>query len=72
MFGNTPTGGPWEWILVVAPHSTTPFDLDQTIGSAMLVIGPCLFLVGSSRSGGRTMAIVFGAGTMTLSCTRCT
>ena len=68
MFGNTPTGGPWEWLLVVAPHSTTPFDLAQTLGSAMLVIGLCLFLVGSlDASGVRTMAIVFGAGTMTLS-----
>ena len=46
MFGNTPTGGPWEWLLVVAPHSATPFDLAQTIGSALLVIGLCLLVVG--------------------------
>ena len=46
MFGNTPTGGAWEWLLVVAPHSTTPFDLAQTIGSALPVIGLCLLLVG--------------------------
>ena len=39
MFGNTPTGGPWQWLLVVAPHSTTPFDLAQTIGSSLAVIG---------------------------------
>ena len=69
MFGNTPTGGPWEWLLVVAPHSTTPFDLAQTIGSALLVIG-ALPAPGRRRcdaSGVRTVAIVFGAGTMTLS-----
>ena len=67
MFGNTPTGGPWQWLLVVAPHSTTPFDLAQTIGSSLAVIGGCLLLVGVlDASGVRTMAIVFGAGTMTL------
>ncbi len=68
MYGNTPTGGAWEWLLVVAPHSTTPFDLAQTIGSALAVIGLCLLVVGAlDTSGVRTMAIVFGAGTMTLS-----
>jgi hypothetical protein len=67
MFGTTPTGGPWEWLLVVAPHSTTPFDLAQTIGSSLAVIGLCLLLVGVlDASGVRTTAIVFGAGTMTL------
>jgi hypothetical protein len=68
MYGNTPTGGPWEWLLVVAPHSTTPFDLAQTIGSALAVIGGCLVLVGAlPTSGRRGAAIAFGAGTMTLS-----
>ena len=68
MFGTTPTGGRWEWLLVVAPHSATPFDLAHTIGTSYLVIGASLLLVGlvpTSRR--RTVAIAFGAGTMTLS-----
>ena len=68
MFGTTPTGGPWEWLLVVAPHSATPFDLAHTIGTSYLVIGVSLLLVGlvpTSRR--RAVAIAFGAGTMTLS-----
>ena len=52
MYGNTPTGGAWEWLLVVAPHSTTPFDLAQTIGSALAVIGRCLLLVGALDTAG--------------------
>jgi Heparan-alpha-glucosaminide N-acetyltransferase, catalytic len=65
--GTTPTGGAWEWLLVVAPHSATPFDLAQTIGSALLVIGLCLLLVGSlPQVGVRFVAVLFGAGTMTL------
>jgi uncharacterized membrane protein len=68
MFGTTPTGGPWEWLLVVAPHSATPFDLAHTIGTSYLVIGVSLLLVGlASTSRRRAVAIVFGAGTMTLS-----
>jgi len=67
MFGQTPVGGPWEWLLVVAPHSTTPFDLAQTIGSALAVIGGCLLLVGALPAWRDGIAIAFGAGTMTLS-----
>ncbi|HEX5862410.1 MAG TPA: heparan-alpha-glucosaminide N-acetyltransferase domain-containing protein [Nocardioides sp.] len=68
MFGTTPTGGPWEWLLVVAPHSATPFDLAHTIGTSWLVIGVSLLVVGFlSATGRRVVAIVFGAGTMTLS-----
>jgi predicted transporter len=67
MFGQTPVGGSWAWLLVVAPHSSTPFDLAQTIGSAILVIGLCLGLVGMyGEQTQRVVAIVFGAGTMTL------
>ncbi len=66
MFGVTPQG-PWSWLLVVAPHSATPFDLAQTGGSAMAVIGVCLAVLGVLRgSGVRLVSILFGAGTMTL------
>ncbi len=67
MFGNTPTGGAWQWLLVVAPHSTTPFDLAHTIGAALLVIGVVLLVVGLLPEPGRVFAaVLFGAGTMTL------
>jgi hypothetical protein len=69
MFGTTPTGGPWAWLLVVAPHTATPFDLAHTIGTALLVVGLALLLAGAlarSAVADRTVAIVFGAGTMTL------
>jgi hypothetical protein len=68
MHGTTPAGGSWAWLLVVAPHSGTPFDLLQTGGSAALVIGVCLLTVSvlSSRAE-RVVAVLFGAGTMTLS-----
>lgn len=70
MFGQTPLGE-WRWLAVVAPHSTTPFDLLQTGGSAVLVIGACLLLVAGVGLAGegavRVVAVVFGAGTATLS-----
>jgi uncharacterized membrane protein len=69
-FGQTPTDR-WDWLLLVAPHSTTPFDLVQTGGSAAFVLGVCLVLVrrlaGVAKVAERVTAIVFGAGTMTLS-----
>ena len=65
--GNTPTDGAWQWLLVVAPHTATPFDLAQTIGSALAVIGVALLLVGATRGVvTQVIALVFGAGTMTL------
>lgn len=68
MFGTTPTGGPWEWLLVVAPHSATPFDLVQTSGSAVAVLGAALVVAGLlGEFGRRALAVVFGAGAMTLS-----
>ncbi|WP_323792065.1 heparan-alpha-glucosaminide N-acetyltransferase domain-containing protein [Nocardioides sp.] len=69
MFGQTPTDD-WSWLLLVAPHSTTPFDLLQTGGSAAAVLGLCLLVVGRLRAvapdAERAVAIIFGAGTMTL------
>lgn len=68
MFGQTPVEGSWAWLLVVAPHSSTPFDLAQTMGSAALVLGACLAVAGvAGRVGRRALAVFFGAGTMTLS-----
>ena len=67
MFGTTPTGGPWEWLVVVAPHSATPFDLAHTLGTSLLVIGLALLVVGTlSNFWTRAVAVFFGAGTMTL------
>ncbi len=73
LYGQTPVEGPgagWRWLTVVAPHSTTPFDLAQTAGSAALVIGLCLLLVGwvsdLSAQGERFVQVAFGAGAMTL------
>ncbi|MCW2760960.1 MAG: hypothetical protein JWR85_1161 [Marmoricola sp.] len=61
-FGNTPTDS-WWWLAVRAPHTATPFDLAQTIGSALLVIAVCLVLGRLLPSLG---AVLFGAGAMTL------
>lgn len=66
--GSTPTGGAPEWLLVVAPHTATSFDLGQTIGSALLVVGITLLIVGAVGPTARhAAAVLFGAGTMTLS-----
>ncbi|WP_322938580.1 heparan-alpha-glucosaminide N-acetyltransferase domain-containing protein [Nocardioides bizhenqiangii] len=67
MFGTTPADGDWSWLLLVAPHSATPFDLAQTIGSALLVIAVCLLIERALPDAGVTfLAVLFGAGTMTL------
>ncbi len=71
LHGTTPAGGSWAWLLVVAPHSGTPFDLLQTGASAVAVIGACLWLEGwltrwTGEPSRRALAIAFGAGTMTL------
>lgn len=66
--GTTPADGPWQWLLIASPHSATPFDLAQTIGSSLLVIGSCLLVVDLLPEGGRrAVAVFFGAGSMTLS-----
>lgn len=63
LHGTTPTGS-WWWLATVAPHSGTPLDLVQTIGSAMAVVGLCLLV---TRVQPRAWAAAFGAGAMTLS-----
>ena len=66
LFGTTPTDR-WAWLLLDSPHSATPFDLAATIGSSLAVIGLCLLVAGLlPRLGVRVLAVVFGAGTMTL------
>lgn len=62
LYGTTPTGS-WWWLATVAPHSGTPLDLAQTIGSAMVVVGVCLL---ATRVRPRVWAAAFGAGAMTL------
>ena len=63
LHGTTPTDS-WWWLATVAPHSGTPLDLAQTIGSAMAVVGLCLL---ATRVQPQVWAAVFGAGAMTLS-----
>lgn len=66
-FGTTPTGARADWLLVSAPHSGTPFDLAQTTGSALAVVGLCLLVLGVlPHAAARVVAVVFGAGAMTL------
>ncbi|TWH05001.1 uncharacterized protein DUF1624 [Nocardioides sp. J9] len=66
--GSTPTGGAWQWLLVVSPHSATPLDLAHTIGTSMAVIGVALVLVAVLPRWGRAgLAVVAGAGAMPLS-----
>lgn len=62
LYGTTPTGS-WWWLAVDAPHSTTPLDLTHTIGTSLLAIGVCLV---AGRLLPRTLAVVCGAGAMTL------
>ena len=62
LYGTTPTDS-WWWLAVHAPHSGTPFDLAHTIGTSLLVVALC---VAAGRAAPRTLAVVFGAGAMTL------
>lgn len=67
LFGVTPTDAHWAWLLVDTPHSATPFDLAHTIGTALAVIGAGLLVGGLVRDRTeRAVAVLFGAGTMTL------
>lgn len=67
MYGNVPADETGRWLLVVAPHSSTPFDLAATAGSSLLVIGACLLVVGAlSGTALEAVRVLFGAGAMTL------
>lgn len=66
MHGVAPADN-WKWLLVAGPHTATPFDLAQTSGSALAVIGVCLLVVSLAVGWTeRALAVLFGAGTMTL------
>jgi hypothetical protein len=66
--GTVPRDAGWDLLLIADPHSGTPLDLATTLGSALAVIGGCLWVVRwLPRAGERATAIAFGAGTMTLS-----
>jgi hypothetical protein len=62
LYGTTPTGS-WWWLAVDTPHTATPFDLAHTIGTSLLVIAVC---VAVGRVAPTVLAVVFGAGAMTL------
>ena len=62
LHGTTPTDT-WWWLAVVAPHSSTSFDLLHTTGTAMVVIGLALLV---ARLAPPAWAVVFGAGAMPL------
>jgi hypothetical protein len=53
----------WWWLAIVEPHSTTPFDLAHTIGTALALLGGCLLLAPLL---GRWMVPLAWAGSMTL------
>jgi len=55
----------WWWLAIRSPHSTTPFDLLHTTGTAMAVLGVML-LVGSAGIRGLRPLATAGAMTLTL------
>ena len=63
LYGFVPKGS-WWWLATHTAHSGTPFDLARTIGTSLLVIGLCLLV---AEVVPRTVAVVGGAGAMTLS-----
>ena len=68
--GVTPTTT-WWWLATIAPHSGTPLDLVQTIGSATAVLGAALLLAGITapvvaRMLGHVLRPIAAAGSMTL------
>lgn len=64
--GTPPAEGSWHWLLVVAPHSATPLDLAHTIGCAVAVTGACLAAAALPEIARRGVAVLFGAGAVTL------
>ena len=74
LHGAPPTTS-WWWEAVVSPHSGTPFDLAQTIGSALAVVGLAVVLVQlaphwrgrGGRLGRGALAALAATGSTTLS-----
>ena len=75
LYGTTPTTT-WWWQAVVSPHSGTPFDLLQTIGSALAVLGLALLVCraverrpsrrGATRLASGALEALARTGSMTL------
>ncbi|MBX6390808.1 MAG: DUF1624 domain-containing protein [Frankia sp.] len=66
MFGTTPTDT-WWWLAVDTPHSSTPFDLVHTTGTALALLGAALLVAGAGRTAGRVLLLPLAAiGSMTL------
>ena len=61
-FGNVPTDPAW-WLALDAPHTTTPFDLVGTAGTALLVLGLALLV---ARRLGPALLPLSAAGSMPL------
>ncbi|MGW2521710.1 heparan-alpha-glucosaminide N-acetyltransferase domain-containing protein [Streptomyces sp. NPDC001617] len=62
---DTPDGSTWWSLLSRAPHSTSPFDMLQTLGSAAALLGAALLLT-RFTSARRALAPVAAAGSMPL------
>ncbi|MCC9205916.1 heparan-alpha-glucosaminide N-acetyltransferase domain-containing protein [Arthrobacter sp. zg-Y769] len=60
--GYLPTSS-WWWLSIMAPHSTTPFDLLHTIGVAAAVLGAMLLV---ARYAGKALFVLSAPGRMTL------
>lgn len=68
--GNTPTDT-WWWLATAAPHTSTPFDLVHTIGTAAAVIGFFLIVTDTAPAAFGDRVATFltplrAAGSMTL------
>jgi hypothetical protein len=61
LYGTTPTTS-WWWQAVVSPHSGTPSDLAQTIGSALIVLGLALIACRAVEAAGRSAPARLAAG----------
>jgi len=61
-YGATPTDS-WWWLAIAGPHSSTPFDLVGTTGTALALLGALLLVARASRWAVTPLA---AAGSMTL------
>lgn len=61
-YGTTPPTT-WWWLAVISPHSSTPFDLLHTTGTAMALLGATLLVARVARP---VLVPLAAAGSMTL------